>query len=182
MKNIMTLCMICRGDRLLLGMKKRGFGAGLWNGFGGKVQSGETIEAAARRESFEESGVQLLQIHQRGLIRFRFVGEEVLIEGHIFSANEFVGQPRESEEMLPRWFGRKEIPYAQMWPGDRCWLPLLLQEKNFVGEFHFRHRSLWRYHLRQLDAGHAFTCRCQLEEDNHAEVKRKIYRRHHCWA
>lgn len=34
---------------VLLGMKKRGFGAGKWNGFGGKVQPGETIEEAARR-------------------------------------------------------------------------------------------------------------------------------------
>lgn len=34
---------------VLLGMKKRGFGAGKWNGFGGKVQPGETIEEAARQ-------------------------------------------------------------------------------------------------------------------------------------
>ena len=36
--------------RLLLGMKKRGFGAGYYNGFGGKVEAGETIAQAAARE------------------------------------------------------------------------------------------------------------------------------------
>jgi len=38
-------------------MKKRGFGAHLWNGFGGKVDPNETITAAAIREMEEESGV-----------------------------------------------------------------------------------------------------------------------------
>jgi len=38
------------GGRLLLGKKLRGFGEGYYNGFGGKVELGETIEASARRE------------------------------------------------------------------------------------------------------------------------------------
>lgn len=44
-----TLVLVMQPQRVLLGMKKRGFGAGLWNGFGGKVQLGETVEQAARR-------------------------------------------------------------------------------------------------------------------------------------
>ena len=36
-------------SRVLLGLKKRGFAEGRWNGFGGKVDPGETIEEAARR-------------------------------------------------------------------------------------------------------------------------------------
>jgi len=46
---LLTLVLVLQPGRVLLGMKKRGFGAGKWNGFGGKVQTGETIEAAARR-------------------------------------------------------------------------------------------------------------------------------------
>lgn len=46
---LLTLVLVVQPGRVLLGMKKRGFGAGRWNGFGGKVQSGETIEDAARR-------------------------------------------------------------------------------------------------------------------------------------
>eukprot|EP00729_Bicosta_minor_P028396 gene28396-12164_t len=44
-------------SRILLGMKKRGFGAGKWNGFGGKVEVGETIVEGAVREMQEESGL-----------------------------------------------------------------------------------------------------------------------------
>ncbi len=42
---------------VLLGMKKRGFGAGKWNGFGGKVEKGESNTQAAIRELEEESGI-----------------------------------------------------------------------------------------------------------------------------
>lgn len=44
-----TLVLVLQPQRVLLGMKKRGFGAGRWNGFGGKVQEGETIEDGAKR-------------------------------------------------------------------------------------------------------------------------------------
>ena len=39
-----TLMLIVDENKILLGMKKRGFGEGKWNGFGGKVNEGETIE------------------------------------------------------------------------------------------------------------------------------------------
>ena len=40
--------------QLLLGMKKRGFGVGKWNGFGGKFDAGETVRDCALRELEEE--------------------------------------------------------------------------------------------------------------------------------
>ena len=55
-KILTTLCIIHQHPRVLLGMKKRGFGVGRWNGFGGKVQREETIEDAAKRELREEAG------------------------------------------------------------------------------------------------------------------------------
>ena len=38
MKKLLTLTIIYQHPKVLLGMKKRGFGAGRWNGFGGKVE------------------------------------------------------------------------------------------------------------------------------------------------
>jgi len=46
---ILTLAFVRRPGEILLGYKKRGFGAGKWNGFGGKVEIGETVEDAAKR-------------------------------------------------------------------------------------------------------------------------------------
>ena len=44
-----TLIYVLKDDVVLLGMKKRGFGVGRWNGFGGKVMDGEDIAAGAKR-------------------------------------------------------------------------------------------------------------------------------------
>lgn len=52
-RKILTLLLIHQANRVLLGMKKRGFGQGRYNGFGGKVEKGETIIEAAIRETIE---------------------------------------------------------------------------------------------------------------------------------
>jgi 8-oxo-dGTP pyrophosphatase MutT (NUDIX family) len=46
-----------KNSLVMMGMKKRGFGTGKWNGFGGKVEAGESNEGAAIRELEEESSV-----------------------------------------------------------------------------------------------------------------------------
>lgn len=48
---LLTLLFVLHPDskQVLLGYKKRGFGNGRWNGFGGKVESNESIETAAVR-------------------------------------------------------------------------------------------------------------------------------------
>lgn len=45
----MTLVFVRNHHTILLGLKKRGFGLGKWNGFGGKVIAGETFTQAAVR-------------------------------------------------------------------------------------------------------------------------------------
>ena len=123
--------------KVLLGMKKRGFGAGRWNGFGGKVEQGETIESAAKRELKEEVGINAEIIEKVGLIDFEFQGNPEILEVHIFKANNFLGSPIESDEMKPEWFNVNEIPFSQMWPDDTYWMPLFLAGKKFKGKFLF---------------------------------------------
>ncbi|MEK6845806.1 MAG: NUDIX domain-containing protein, partial [Nanoarchaeota archaeon] len=53
-----TLCILIKRDEVLLGMKKRGFGIGKYNSFGGKLKLGETIEEAALREVKEDGGIE----------------------------------------------------------------------------------------------------------------------------
>ncbi|KAM6299115.1 oxidized purine nucleoside triphosphate hydrolase [Aegotheles albertisi] len=135
---LFTLVLVVQPPRVLLGMKKRGFGAGLWNGFGGKVQPGESIEEAARRELLEESGLTVDTLQKMGHITFEFVGNSELMEVHIFRADDFHGEPTESDEMRPQWFQLDEVPFNHMWADDIYWFPLLLQKKLFRGYFKFQ--------------------------------------------
>jgi len=136
-KKILTLCIIHQHPKVLLGMKKRGHGEGKWNGFGGKVEKGETIEEAARREIKEEAGIEVLKMNKLGILEFEYQGSSGNMEVHIFDVEEFEGSPTESEEMKPRWFDVDKIPYNQMWTDDQYWLPMFLDRKRFKGKFVF---------------------------------------------
>jgi len=136
---VMTLLIIHQSPKVLLAMKKRGFGIGRWNGFGGKVKEGETIEETMHRELMEESGgLTVPNLEKRALFRFHFPhNPEIDCETHVFLATEFVGEPQETEEMQPQWFDESEIPFDQMWSDDRLWLPLFLAGKKLKGNFIF---------------------------------------------
>jgi 8-oxo-dGTP diphosphatase/2-hydroxy-dATP diphosphatase len=138
MKKILTLCIIHQRPRILLGMKKRGFGEGRWNGFGGKVGADESIEDAARREVREEASIEVSSVEKLGILEFSFARElETILEVHIFKAKEFTGEPMEGEEMKPQWFDENNIPFNDMWPDDKFWFPLFLTDKKFHGSFLF---------------------------------------------
>lgn len=138
MRKILTLCLAVRDGRVLLGMKKRGFGAGRWNGFGGKVEESETIEEAARREMREECGVTIETMEEVGVHEFEFDAKRgEILEVHVFRVDTFAGEPVEMEEMRPKWFAFADIPYDTMWPDDIHWLPLFLEGKRFRAAFLF---------------------------------------------
>jgi 8-oxo-dGTP diphosphatase/2-hydroxy-dATP diphosphatase len=137
MKKVLTLAMVVDGERVLLGMKKRGFGAGRWNGFGGKLDAGETIEAALIRETEEEAGITPIEYHKIGVIDFSFASEPKELEVHIYKVSAFLGEPVETEEMEPRWFPFASVPFKEMWVDDIHWFPYLQSGQLFKGRFHF---------------------------------------------
>lgn len=125
--------------QLLLALKKRGFGAGKWNGVGGKIDEGETVEAAAVREAYEEIGVVVdpHDLISRSTLRFSFeedAEEPILV--HVFFCTRWEGEPTESEEMRPSWYSVDALPFDDMWVDDRHWLPKALHGAVVDGRFH----------------------------------------------
>jgi mutator protein MutT len=124
--------------RICLAMKKRGFGVGRWNGVGGKAEAGETAEESARRETHEEIGVELGKIKKAASLDFSFSCKPEWDQTvTVYLASSWRGEPVESEEMHPQWFGVADIPYGEMWPDDRFWLPSVLSGKSVKAEFVF---------------------------------------------
>lgn len=125
---------------VLLGRKKRGFGVGKLNGYGGKVEEGETAEEGARRELTEECGIIAVDMVRRGSLRFEMHDKLMLCEVYVVSAWE--GEVVETEEMSPRWVkegSELEALYeTETWADDKFWLPTLLKgEDSFRGEFKY---------------------------------------------
>jgi len=149
-KKQLTLTIVHQSQKILLGMKKRGFGAGRWNGFGGKVEEGESIEEAAMRELREESGLVAKNIGKRGILEFEFKDDPKILQVHIFHVTDVEGDLVETEEMKPQWFEMDRIPFETMWPDDSHWMPYLLVGKNFKGRFLFDRPSGVEYSARIL--------------------------------
>lgn len=125
-----TLLLLLREDEILLAMKKRGFGAGYWNGIGGKIEPDEAIEAAAIRECQEEIYVTPKDLEKVAEHDFIFPDEIEDIRVHAFISRSWEGTPTETEEMAPKWFKISEIPYDKMWEDDSVWLPFVLRGRQ----------------------------------------------------
>ncbi len=151
MKQLSLLYLIKNGN-ILLAMKKRGFGAGLYNGVGGKQDRDETVEGTAIRECEEEIAVTPLSLLKVAVLSFiDYSGEESLV--HVYLCHKWQGEPSETEEMKPKWFPTKAIPYDKMWVDDKYWLPLVLNGEKVKGKFVFDQENNlvdWRINITRL--------------------------------
>lgn len=134
-----TLLFLLRDDEILLAMKKRGFGAGRYNGVGGKIEEGETVEEALVRECQEEIGVtpkHFWQVAEHDFTQSQSDNPWRMYV-HVFFCDQWEGKPEESDEMTPEWFRTDNVPYDKMWQDDHLWLPRVLNGKKIFGAFAF---------------------------------------------
>ena len=132
-----VLCYIRDGGRVLLQLKADGrFGAGFWNGPGGKAAEGESPEEATVREVREETGLTVRDLRDHGTLTF-FFGDAAVPEFsvHVFSSDRFEGELEASDEGRLEWFPEDRLPFDRMWPDDRVWVPHLIAGRRFRGTF-----------------------------------------------
>ena len=135
-KDPATLVFVFRDNEILLINKKTGLGKGKVNGPGGKVEPGETPEAAAVRECHEELDIRVSKLEYCGEHRFQFV-DGYSIHVWVYRTRDFEGVPTESREASPLWTRMDRIPYEKMWEDDKYWLPMVIRGERFQARWIF---------------------------------------------
>ena len=133
-----TICHVIKGDEILLKQATRGISKGKWNAPGGRIDAGESPEACAIREVFEETGLKVSDLFLHGELWFyKGVQKEVNVHSYLFSTKKFSGKLQSSEEGEVKWSKLSDVDFDQLWQDDIVWWQLMLNGKKFDGEFYF---------------------------------------------
>jgi 8-oxo-dGTP diphosphatase len=140
-----TLCYVRRpGQTLMIHRIKKpnDMHMGKWNGLGGKLDPGETPEACAIREIYEESGLTVHNPQFKGMITFPGFANEEDWYTFLFVVREFEGQLVESSEGYLKWIDDSELLSLPLWEGDRIFIPWLERPGFFSACFVYKANKL----------------------------------------
>lgn len=133
-----TLCYILNDkNQVLLIKKKKGLGWGKYNGPGGKVEKGETPKDGVIREVWEEVGLKISDVEDRGFLEFVTDGLGFDQRCYIFVSKKYSGKLKETDEARPHWVDISKIPCENMWEDDQYWLPEVLAGGKAAKRFYF---------------------------------------------
>lgn len=154
---VSTLIYIRRDGRtlmLLRDKKNKELHGYRYNGVGGKLERGETPEACAVREIREETGLVANSLNYRGYLCFPFFDGEVDWLCFVYECFDFSGDVIESDEGSLHWVMDEDIPYINVYEGDRAFLEVLYGSRdNFYGNFYYKDGKFVSCELNRLKLG-----------------------------
>jgi 8-oxo-dGTP diphosphatase len=151
-----TLAYIRHEDEVLLllrNKKENDFHEGKYIGIGGRLEPGETPLECIIREVKEESGYSFSSenIQFRGYIYFDDIDRDKINEDLppfnwlVFLYSAVVKEKKSfiNLEGDLKWFPVHDIPYNEMWDGDRIFTPNLLNSTDVIeGKFLYRDNKI----------------------------------------
>ncbi len=134
-----TLCFLTTEEEVVLAEMQSGPFKGHINGYGGKIEQGESILQAMTREMEEECGVSIRpeDIERAAVIDFYNFRENAWQRVRVYTsiARVWNGVPRAGDGMgLPEQFPHSALPFSRMLPSDRLWLPRILRGELLEGQ------------------------------------------------
>jgi len=148
-KKICMIVILQQNGSVLLGHPVNGPAKGKLNFPGGKLEEGELPRECAVREIWEELRLRIREeaLRERGMVTFVWqteaprMGEPEIkeVEAHIYLLDTWTGEPQATPDLPdPVWYPVSAIPYGEMMPGDRLWLPRALAEgNNLASRIHY---------------------------------------------
>ena len=109
--------------------KKNDVNEGKWIGVGGKLEDGESMVQAMKREIEEETGLLVSDYSYYGKIDFlndAYPPERM----YLFKVSGFSGALKECDEGDLAWVKKEDVLKLPLWDGDKTFLPLLDKENT----------------------------------------------------
>jgi len=110
---------VVRHHKVLLGKRKNSHGAGTWQFPGGHLEFGESIEACARRELFEETGLSIIDMRKGPFTNDFFEAEKKHYVTLFIIAEQTTGTPCVKEPDKCEcwdWFSWSQMPKPHFLP------------------------------------------------------------------
>jgi ADP-ribose pyrophosphatase YjhB (NUDIX family) len=136
---VLVSTIVMSGDRLLLCKRSDPPAAGKWMLPGGFMECGETLEQAAARELFEETGVELPATELILYSVANLPGINEIYVGFLASVADFLIPAVGAECIDVRFFDEPDIPWSELaYPDVGVYLRLYLSERRSgKRSFHF---------------------------------------------
>jgi 8-oxo-dGTP diphosphatase len=90
--------------------------AGAWEFPGGKIEAGESIEAALRRELHEELGIEVGKVEPLISVPWSYAEKSIVL--HALRVRDFGGAPQGRQQQALRWAALDELGRIAMPPAD----------------------------------------------------------------
>lgn len=131
---------------------------GKWNGIGGKLELEEAPAAAAVREIYEETGLQINEdrLQSLGVLTFPSFKAEyhqdwicfvfrAILPGKISDYSLI-----DSNEGHLQWIDKEKVLELPLWEGDKDFIPMVIQGRAFLGSYWYVDKKLVRQQLKAL--------------------------------
>lgn len=132
-KMLSTLCYMEKDGAYLMlhrTVKKNDVNKDKWIGVGGHFEADESPEECLLREVREETGYTLTSWRFRGIVTF-VSGDGVTEYMHLFTADEFEGQPSACDEGELEWVDIERVWSLNIWEGDKIFFRLIDEDAPF---------------------------------------------------